>query len=63
MLAGHFTKPLQGTALRKFGAEIQVIPEDTPDKELVWDRPKNIFIPNPQECVEIIDLNTDNRNN
>jgi hypothetical protein len=29
MLAGHFTKPLQGALFRKFRAEIQGIPVDT----------------------------------
>ena len=31
MLANHFTKPIHGTAFRNFRAEIQGIPEDTPD--------------------------------
>ena len=34
LLANYFTKPLQGDAFRKFVAEIQVIPEDTPDTDL-----------------------------
>ena len=52
MLAKHFTKPLQGTALWKFRAKIQGILEYTPDTYLGWDRPKYTFIPIPQECVE-----------
>ena len=50
-LADHFTKPFQGTAYRKFRAEIQLIPEDTPDTDLGWDQTNNTFIPIPQECV------------
>ena len=63
MLADHFTQSLQGTAFRKFSAEIQGIPEDTPDTYLGWDRPKNKFIPIPQEYVESSDVNADKRTN
>ena len=59
----QFTKPLQGTEFRKFRAEIQEIPEDTPDTNLGWDRPEDMFIPIPQEYVDISDLNTDKRTN
>ena len=48
MLANHITKPLQGVAFRKFRAEIQGIPDDTPDTDLGWEIPKDMFIPIPQ---------------
>jgi hypothetical protein len=58
MLADHFTKPLQGTMFRAFGAEIQGIPVDMCDADLGWDRPcaineqkTNEGSPIPQECV------------
>ena len=51
MLAGHFTKSLQGAAFRKLRAEIQGITDDTPDTDLVWYRLKDTLIPSPQECV------------
>jgi hypothetical protein len=38
MLGDHFTKPLQGGMLRRFRAEIQRIPANTPDSDLGWDR-------------------------
>ena len=63
MLVEHFIKPLQRTALHKFRSHIQVIPEDTPDTDLGWDRPKNTFIPIPQECVERSDVKADKRTN
>ena len=63
MLSDHFNKPLQGTALRKFRAEIQGILEESPDKDLGWDIPKNKFITIPHECVERSDVNTDKRTN
>ena len=47
LLANYFTKPLQGDAFRKFVAEIQVIPEDTPDTDLGWERPEYTFITSP----------------
>ena len=59
----HYTKPLKGNAFQKFRSEIQGIPEDTPDTDLVWDRPKNTFIPITQECVKRSEANMDNRNN
>jgi hypothetical protein len=58
MLANHFTKPLQGAMFRKFRAEIQGIPHNTNEAELVWDREERCektvsADPSPQECVEI----------
>ena len=44
-LYDHVTKPLQGAAFQKFRADIQGIPEDTSDTELVWNRPDDTFIP------------------
>ena len=61
MLADRFTKSLQGAAFRKFRSDIQGIPEDTLDIDLYRDRPKEKFIPIPQECVEISDVNMDMR--
>ena len=52
VMSGYFTNPLQGAAIREFRAKIQRILEDTPDKELGWDRPKGKFIHIPQECVD-----------
>ena len=63
VLDDQFTKPLQGTDFQKFRSEIQKIPENTPDTDLVWDRTKNMFIPIPHECVDLSDVNTDNRTN
>ena len=63
MLADHFTKPLQGTAFRKFRAEIQGILEYNPDTDLGWDRPENTFIPITQDCVEKSEVKTENRTN
>ena len=40
MMSGYFTNPLQGAAIREFRAKIQRILEETPDTDLVWDRPK-----------------------
>ena len=57
MLANHFTKTLQGAAFRKFRYYIQGIPEDTPDTYLVWDRPEDMLILIPQECVGRSDIN------
>ena len=54
ILADHFTKTLQGTALRKFRAYNQGIKDETPDTNSFWYRPKNMFIPSPQECVVIM---------
>jgi hypothetical protein len=58
MLADHFTKPLQGTMLRKFRAEIQGVPIDMCDVDVGWDRPFAMnerelskAFPSPQECV------------
>jgi hypothetical protein len=58
MLAGHFTKPVQGSQFRKLRSKIQGIPEDVNDARMGWDRPslktKTIptpGIPSPQECV------------
>ena len=50
-MSGYFTNPLQGAAIWEFRAKIQIILEETPDKDLVWDRPKRRFIHIPQECV------------
>ena len=58
-LAGHFTTSLQGAAFQNFRAEIQGIPEYIPDTDLVWDRPKDTFIPISNDCVENIDGSTD----
>ena len=52
IMSGYFTNPLQGAAIREFRAKIQRILEETPDKDLVWDRPKGKFIHIPQECVD-----------
>ena len=52
IMSGYFTKPLQGAAIREFRAKIQRILEDTPDKDLGWDRPKGKFISIPQERVD-----------
>jgi hypothetical protein len=58
MLAGHFTKPLQGNLFRKFRAEIQGIPVDLNATDLGWDREELwedktgvSSDPSPQECV------------
>jgi hypothetical protein len=59
MIADHFTKPLQGAMFRRFRAEIQGMPNDTPDSHLGLDRDElatkgkttsstNI---SPKECV------------
>ena len=52
MLAGHFTKPLQGNSLWDFIYEIQGILEDTSYTDLVWERSNEKLIPIPQECGE-----------
>ena len=39
MLSIHFTKPFQWSAFWKFRSKIQGILEDTPETDLVWDRP------------------------
>jgi hypothetical protein len=59
MMADHITKPLQGAMFRKFRAEIQGIPNDTPDSDLSWDRdelmtkeePANSTNISPRKCV------------
>ena len=51
IMSGYFTHPLQGDAIREFRAKIQRILGETPDTDLVWDRPKGRFIHIPQECV------------
>ena len=61
MLAGHFTKPLQGASFHKFRSEIQGIPEEYPDRDLGWDRPTDMFIPRPNECAKISGTKTETR--
>jgi hypothetical protein len=59
MLGDHFTKPLQGGMFRKFRADIQCIPADSPDSDLRRDRdelkaentPASSTNSSPQECV------------
>ena len=63
ILGDYFTKPLQGTVLRRFRSEIQGIPEDTPDTDLGWDIPVNTFIPIQQEGVDRSDVKTDKISN
>ena len=63
MLADHFTKTFQGTALQKFIDKIQGIQVENPDTDLGWDRPKNTFIPRSQECDERSYINTDKMTN
>ena len=58
ILANHFTEPSQGTAFRKFRADIQGITEDTPDTYLGWDIHKNLFIPIPKDGVGRSDVKT-----
>ena len=41
ILAENFPKTLQGTAIRKFRADIQGITEDTPDIDLGWEIPES----------------------
>jgi hypothetical protein len=59
IMAGHFTKLLQGSIFQKFRAEIQRIPADTSGAELGWDQvekfEENKMIntyPSPKECVD-----------
>ena len=62
-MAEHITKPLQGIAYQNFRCEILGIPEDTPDTDLDWYRPKNTFIPFPWNYAERSDIKIDKRNN
>jgi hypothetical protein len=59
ILGDHFTKPLQGGMYRRFRAEIQGIPANTPDSDLGWDLGELMVKSpyagstntSPQECV------------
>jgi len=54
MVADHFTKPLQGQALRKFRAIIMNLDPSVSDCDLSWDRAVKTIVPScprPQECV------------
>ena len=51
MIADHFTKPLQGTLFRKLRAQIQGIPDKSPEPDMAWRETESVVIPSPQECV------------